>query len=305
MSNRYALALTIALLGTPLTGCASIEPGSVGVVTDTVSGGVDSKPLPAGMHMVGFFKNIYEYPAGVVDNINLDNFRVNTKEGQEITVDIRVQYQPELSPDNDRAIQLFKRYRKSFEGDHGLVQTRWIPVIQQAAGYSISQYGVIDIYQSRGARAAALMGRVLQDGLKNKDVKIDGIGDDFVNIQTVAISDIVLPDTIKNAVERKAQIEQETLTAQQNLAKARMEAQKVQIEAKSEADAKLIRAKGEASSRSALGLSPEQYTRLETAKITADALKNAPNLIIVPSNAILDTRSLMGVTGGKAAAGKE
>lgn len=305
MSNRYALALTIALLGTQLTGCASIEPGSVGVVTDTVSGGVDSKPLPAGMHMVGFFKNIYEYPAGVVDNINLDNFRVNTKEGQEITVDIRVQYQPELSPDNDRAVQLFNRYRKSFEGDHGLVQTRWIPVIQQAAGYSISQYGVIDIYQSRGARAAALMGRILQDGLKNKDVKIDGIGDDFVNIQTVAISDIVLPETIKNAVERKAQIEQETLTAQQNLAKARMEAQKVQIEAKSEADAKLIRARGEASSRSALGLSPEQYTRLETAKITADALKNAPNLIIVPSNAILDTRSLMGVTGGKAAAGKE
>lgn len=305
MFKRYALALTAALLGTPLTGCASIEPGSVGVVTDTVSGGVDAKPLPAGMHMVGFFKNIYEYPAGVVDNINLDNFRVNTKEGQEITVDIRVQYQPELSPDNDRAIQLFKRYRKSFEGDHGLVQTRWIPVIQQAAGYSISQYGVIDIYQSRGARAAALMGRILQDGLKNKDVKIDGIGDDFVNIQTVAISDIVLPETIKNAVERKAQIEQETLTAQQNLAKARMEAQKVQIEAKSEADAKLIRAKGEASSRSALGLSPEQYTRLETAKITADALKNAPNLVIVPSNAILDTRSLMGVTGGKAAAGKE
>jgi regulator of protease activity HflC (stomatin/prohibitin superfamily) len=202
-------------------------------------------------------------------------------------------------------VQLFNRYRKSFEGDHGLVQTRWIPVIQQAAGYSISQYGVIDIYQSRGARAAALMGRILQDGLKNKDVKIDGIGDDFVNIQTVAISDIVLPETIKNAVERKAQIEQETLTAQQNLAKARMEAQKVQIEAKSEADAKLIRARGEASSRSALGLSPEQYTRLETAKITADALKNAPNLVIVPSNAILDTRSLMGVTGGKAAAGKE
>lgn len=304
MSNRLAFALTAALLGTLLTGCASIEPGSVGVVTDTVSGGVDNKPLPAGMHMVGFFKNIYEYPAGVVDNINLDNFRVNTKEGQEITVDIRVQYQPDLSPDNDRAVQLFSRYRKSFEGEHGLVQTRWIPVIQQAAGFSISQYGVIEIYQSRGASAAALMGRILQDGLKNKDVKIDGIGDDFVNIQTVAISDIVLPETIKNAVERKAQIEQETLTAQQNLAKARMEAQKLQIEAKSEADAKLIRARGEATARTSLGLSPEQYTRLETAKITADALKNAPNLIIVPADAILDTRSLLGVTGGKAAAGK-
>ena len=78
-SNRLALALVASVLGTQLTGCASIEPGSVGVVTDTVSGGVDQKPLPAGMHMVGFFKNIYEYPAGVVDNITRDNFRVNTK----------------------------------------------------------------------------------------------------------------------------------------------------------------------------------------------------------------------------------
>ena len=127
---------------------------------------------------------------------------------------------------------------------------------------------------------------------------IDGIGDDFVTIQTVAISDIVLPETIKTAVERKAQIEQETLTAQQNLAKARMEAQKVQIEAKSEADAKFIRAKGEANARAALGISPEQYTRLETAKIAADALKNAPNLVVVPANSILDTRALMGATGG-------
>lgn len=304
-SKRFALALAAAVFGLPLTGCVSIEPGSVGVVTDTVSGGVDERPLPAGLHMVGFFKNIYEYPAGVVDNINLDNFRVNTKEGQEITVDIRVQYQPDLSPENDRAVQLFKRYRKSFEGESGLVQTRWIPVIQQAAGYAISQYGVIDIYQSRGAKAAALMDRILQSGLKNADVKIDGIGDDFVTIQTVAISDIVLPDTIKNAVERKAQIEQETLTAQQNLAKARMEAQRLQIEAKSEADAKLIRAKGEASARSALGISPEQYTRLETAKITADALKNAPNLVIVPNNAILDTRALMGTVGATGKGGKE
>lgn len=296
MSRRFALALaTMAAL----SGCASIEPGSVGVVTDTVSGNVDAKTLPAGMHLVGFFKNVYEYPAGVVDNINLDNFRVNTKEGQEITVDIRVQYKPELASDNDRAVQLFKRYRKSFEGEHGLVETRWIPVIQQAAGYAISQYGVIDIYQSRGAKAAALMDRILQNGLKNNDVAIDGIGDDFVTIQTVAISDIVLPDAIKSAVERKAQIEQETLTAQQNLAKARMEAQRLKIEAQAEADSKFIRAKGEANARSALGISPEQYTRLETAKITADALKNAPNLVIVPSNAILDTRALMGATGGK------
>lgn len=299
MFKPFTRSLVLAAVGLSLVGCASIEPGSVGVVTDTMSGDVKETPLPAGMHMVGFFKNVYEFPAGVVDNINLDNFRVNTKEGQEVTVDIRVQYQPELDPSNDKAVRLFKRYRKSFEGPNGLVQTRWIPVIQQAAGYAISQYGVIDLYQSRGAKAAAAIDKILQNGLRNDDVKIDGIGDDFVRIQTVAISDINLPDAIKKAVERKAQIEQETLSAKQELEKARMAAQKVKIEAQAEADSKLIRAKGEASARAALGISPEQYTRLETAKITADALKNAPNLVIVPDNAILDSRALLGASSGK------
>ena len=299
MFKPLSRSLVLAALSMSLVGCASIEPGSVGVVTDTMSGKVKEQPLPAGMHMVGFFKNVYEFPAGVVDNINLDNFRVNTKEGQEVTVDIRVQYQPELDANNDKAVQLFSRYRKSFEGPNGLVQTRWIPVIQQAAGYAISQYGVIDLYQSRGAKAAAAIDKILQNGLRNDEVKIDGIGDDFVRIQTVAISDINLPDAIKKAVERKAQIEQETLSAKQELEKARMAAQKVKIEAQAEADAKLIKARGEATARAALGISPEQYTRLETAKITADALKNAPNLVIVPDNAILDSRALMGASGGK------
>ena len=55
-------------------------------------------------------------------------------------------------------------------------------------------------------------------------------------------------------------------------------------------------AEGEARARKALGISPEQYTRLETARMTTEAIKLAPNLMIVPSNAILDARSLMGTT---------
>jgi regulator of protease activity HflC (stomatin/prohibitin superfamily) len=287
-----ALAVLALAVMPVVQGCASIEPGSVGVVTDTVSGHIDEKPLPPGMHLVGFFKNVYEYPAGVVDNINLDNFRVNTREGQELTVDVRVQYRTDFGESSTRPAELFKKYRKAFGGDSGLIQTRWIPVIQQVAGYSFSKYGVIDLYQSRGAKAAAEMNRILQAGLKNQDVKIDGIGDDFTIVETVAISDINLPEAIKTAVERKAQIEQETLSAKQELEKSKMAAEKVKIEAKAEADAKFIRAKGEANARSAIGLSPTQYTELEKAKITANAIINAANLIIVPSGSIIDAGAL-------------
>jgi regulator of protease activity HflC (stomatin/prohibitin superfamily) len=292
----------LAVLVPALVGCAAIEPGSLGVVTDRFSGRIDEKPLTPGFHFVGLFKSVYEFPAGVVDNINLDNFRVNTREGQEITVDIRVQYRTEFTDGSDKPAQLFKKYRKAFHGDNGLIATRWIPVIQQAAGYSFSQFSVIDLYQSRGAKAAASMNRILQNGLKNSDVKIDGIGDDFVAVETVAISDINLPDAIKAAVERKAQIEQETLSARQELEKSRMAAQKVRIEAQAEAEAKFIRAKGEANAKAAIGLSPAQYTEIERAKIMAEAIKSAPNLMVLPPGVFLDSSQMRG--GLRAQAGQ-
>ena len=293
---KYLKLAMLALVVPMMAACTSIEPGNVGVVTDTMSGRVAAQPIPAGLHWVGFFKRVFEYPANVVNSINLDNVRVNTKEGQEITIDLRVQYQPQLSETDGKVVTLYNRYRKPFDGPNGLVETRWIPVIQQATGYAVSQYGVIEMYQSRGAKAASTIQHVLQNGLKNKDVVIDGIGDDFVTIQTVAISDIVLPESIKTAVEKKAQIEQQTLSAKQALDTARMDAEKKLIEAKAEADAKILRARGEANARAALGINPEQYTRLETVRMTTTAIKDAPNLMILPPNTILDARGLAGLT---------
>lgn len=282
----------IAVLALTLTGCATIEPGAVGVKTNLYTGSITGKPLAAGFHFVGIGTRVFEFPT-VVDNINLDNFRVNTKEGQEITVDVRVQYKPDFSTSNDNVVKLYERYKKPFDGQSGLVASRWEPVIQQAAGYAFSQSGVIEVYQTRGARVASLMKQVLQNGLKNEIVDIDGIGDDYVRIETVAISDIALPEAIKKSVETKAQIEQETLAAKQALEKSRMESERMRIEAQGKADSALIEAQGRAKARAALGISPEQYTQLEIAKMKTDAIKQSPNLMIVPENAFLDARSLL------------
>jgi regulator of protease activity HflC (stomatin/prohibitin superfamily) len=279
------------LLLSILPACANIDPGNIGVVTDSISGAIKGQPLPAGWHFVGLWKNVFEYPT-VVENISLDDLRVNTREGQQLTVGLRVQYRP-LFMGNDNVVKLYQKYKKPFDGANGVVQTRWLPVIQQVAGYSFSQAGVIEVYQSRGAKVAADMKNVLQHGLHAKDADIEGIGEDFVEIETVAVSHIELPEAIQKSVEMKAQIEQETLAAQQQLAKSRMEAERKRIEAQGEADSKLIKSRGEATARSALGLTPEQYTRLEIARMTTTALKDSKNLMIVPSNSILDTRALV------------
>jgi regulator of protease activity HflC (stomatin/prohibitin superfamily) len=260
-------------------------------VTDSISGAIKGQPLPAGWHFVGLWKNVFEYPT-VVENISLDDLRVNTREGQQLTVGLRVQYRP-LFMGNDNVVKLYQKYKKPFDGPNGVVQTRWLPVIQQVAGFSFSQFGVIEVYQTRGAKVAAEMKNVLQNGLHAKDADIEGIGEDFVTIETVAVSHIELPEAIQKSVEMKAQIEQETLAAHQQLAKSRMEAERKRIEAQGEADSKLIKANGEARSRAALGISPEQYTRLEIARMTTTALKDSKNLMIVPSNSILDTRALV------------
>lgn len=278
-----------------MAGCATIEPGAVGVKTNVYTGSIDAKPLSAGFHFVGFGSAVYEFPT-VVDNINLDNLTVNTKEGQSITVDLRVQYKPNFSTENSNVVALYQRYKKPFDGPNGLVATRWEPVIQQAAGYAFSQSGIIDVYQTRGARVASLMKQVLQKGLKDEIIDIDGIGDDYVSIETVAVSDIGLPDAIKKSVELKAQIEQETLAARQNLEKSRMEAERQRIEAQGKADAALIEAQGRAKARAALGINPDQYTRLEMTKMQTEAIKESPNLMIVPEKAFFNLGDLVNQT---------
>ena len=40
----------IALLALSLTGCATIEPGAVGVKTNVYTGAITDKPLGAGFH---------------------------------------------------------------------------------------------------------------------------------------------------------------------------------------------------------------------------------------------------------------
>jgi hypothetical protein len=67
----------------------------------------------------------------------------------------------------------------------------------------------------------------------------------------------------------------------------------MRIEAQGKADSALIEAQGRAKARAALGISPEQYTQLEIAKMKTDAIKQSPNLMIVPENAFLDARSLL------------
>ena len=282
--------LPLALLAL-LPACAHIDPGNIGVVTDSMSGAIKGDPLPAGWHFVGLWKNVFEYPT-IVENISLDDLKVNTKEGQQLTVGLRVQYRPNFIG-NDNVVKLYQKYKKPFDGATGVVDSRWLPVIQQVAGYAFSQFGVIEVYQTRGAKVAAEMKHILQGGVQTKDADIAGIGEDFVTVETVAVTHIELPEAIQKSVEVKAQIEQETLAAHQQLAKSRMEAERKRIEARGEADSKLIRAQGEARARAALGISPEQYTRIEIARMTTQAIKEAQNLMIVPDNAILDTRALV------------
>ncbi|MNL70885.1 hypothetical protein D3C87_1959480 [compost metagenome] len=50
----------------------------------------------------------------------------------------------------------------------------------------------------------------------------------------------------------------------------------------------MIEAQGRAKARAALGISPEQYTKIEITKLQTEAIQKAPNLVIVPDKALLN-----------------
>ena len=67
-----------------------------------------------------------------------------------------------------------------------------------------------------------------------------GVEEQYVQINDVLVRDVTLPNTIKQAIERKLSQEQMSLEYEFKLESARKEAEKVRIDAKGKADANRI-----------------------------------------------------------------
>jgi prohibitin 2 len=217
-----------------------VNPGYVGIKIDKVAGGVEATPLQPGLHFkMPFATEIEEYPVymqtlvltksageGSVAN---DEINVNSVEGQPISIDVSLSF--ELDP--SKTPRLYTTFRTDIVSiQHGFVKQAIRQVLQEVIGSE-------EIAAILGPKKAETVGRaqrLLTDRLQQYG---------FV-VKQFTLNEIRAPEAVMEAINTKNVMQQQALTAQNELQKNTFQAQGDSIKAAGRAMAILGEARAQA-----------------------------------------------------------
>ncbi len=210
------ILLVIVLAKSAIT----IDSGEAGVLYKTFGGGVvtDEPPLGEGFHFVAPWNKVFIYE--VRRQELFEKMKVLSSNGLDIQLDASAWYQP-------RQEELGKLHQEIGEN---YLDRILLPTIRSAARSVVGRYTPEQLYSSK--RDA------IQTEIFEETKKI--IKDQYIVLEEILVRDVTLPNTIKEAIERKLKQEQESLEYEFRLVTADKEAQKVRIEAQGKADANKI-----------------------------------------------------------------
>ena len=216
-----------------------IEPGHVGIVIHRGGGGVDDTPLGPGMHVRNpLFTSIEEYPTfmqtivlakGVDGDVN-DEINVNSVEGQPVSVDVSMSF--EMDP--ARVPALYKTFRTDINTiQHGFVKQAIRQSLQESMGSE-------EIAAMMGPKKAEVV-KLAQDKLQTR------LAPYGLLVMQFTINELRAPTAVMEAISLKNVMQQQALTAQNELQKNTFQAQGDSIKAAGRA--KAILAEAEAQSK--------------------------------------------------------
>ncbi|WP_026755982.1 prohibitin family protein [Sediminibacter sp. Hel_I_10] len=212
-----AVVVLIILLA---KSAVTIDSGQAGVLYKTFDEGVvtDNPPLGEGFHIIAPWNKVFVYE--VRQQELFEKMKVLSSNGLEIQIDASAWYEPVYKDLGNLHQSIGKDYLQR------VIQ----PAIRSAARSVVGRYTPEQLYASK--RDA------IQDEIFEETKLI--LNKQFVQLNQVLVRDVTLPNTIKDAIERKLKQEQESLEYEFRLVTADKEAQKVRIEAQGKADANKI-----------------------------------------------------------------
>ncbi len=198
----------------------TIDSGEAGVLYKTFGGGVvtDEPALGEGFHLVAPWNKVFVYE--VRQQEIFENMQVLSSNGLEIKLEASAWFQPDYA-------NIGKLHQ---EKGQSYVSRVLQPAIRSAARSVVGRYTPEQLYSSK--RDA------IQEEIFIETKKI--VESQFVQLNEILVRDVTLPNTIKDAIERKLKQEQESLEYEFRLVTAAKEAEKVIIEAQGKADANRI-----------------------------------------------------------------
>ncbi len=197
----------------------TVDAGHAGVLFKTFSGGVDTtKTYSEGFHFLAPWNEMIVYETRQQEIA--EDMNVLSSNGLEIKVDVSAWYQPSYSRIGLLHANIGKDYLRRVV----------IPALRGAARSVIGRYTPEQIYSTKRD--------VIQDEIFEETKNI--LDKKYVDVNQVLIRSIVLPPTIKSAIESKLKQEQESLEYEFKLQKAEKEAERQRIDAEGKAKANRI-----------------------------------------------------------------
>jgi regulator of protease activity HflC (stomatin/prohibitin superfamily) len=243
------IGIVIGALMLASSSVSYISPGHVGIVIHRAGGGVDKTPLGPGLHARNpLFTQIVEYPtfmqtlvltrATTEGSLNNDEINVNSQEGQPLSVDVSMSFELDAT----RVPQLYQTFRTDIATiQHGYVKQ----TIRQALQEVIGGEQIADII---GPKKAEAVGRA--QALIAKRLAPYGI-----DVKQFTLNELRAPETVMSAINTKNVMQQQALTAQNELQKNTFQAQGDSIKAVGRAKAILAEAQAQAQANELLAKS--------------------------------------------------
>ena len=238
-----------------------INPGHVGILIHRAGGGVDPRPLAPGLHARNpLLSSIEEYPTFMQTLVltrgstegspNNDEINVNSVEGQPVSMDVSMSF--ELEP--ARVPRLYQTFRTDIETiQHGYVKQ----AVRQALQEVVGALPIADIIGPRKADATN-RARVLL---------VERLSPYGIEVKQFTINELRPPQSVIEAINAKNVMQQQALTAQNELQKNQFQAQGDSIKAAGRAKAILAEAQAQAEANRLLSQSlTPALVQYETAK---------------------------------------
>lgn len=225
INKRKVISVSIILIAVILViifwskMTVTITAGHAGVLFKTFGGGVDTeKTYSEGFHFIAPWNKMYKYETRQQETS--ENMKVLSSNGLEIIVDLSAWYKPKF---NELGLL------------HAKIGTDYlnrviIPSLRASARSVIGRYTPDELYSTKRD--------IIQDEIFAESETL--LAKKYVFIDKVLIRAVILPPTIKKAIETKLKQEQEFLEYKFKLDKAKQEAERQRIEADGKAIANKI-----------------------------------------------------------------
>ena len=251
IKTRNSAGLAAIAAAALASGCASVGPGRIGVMWDSV-GGTQQRTWGEGRHVVAPWNELYVYDLRTMRNDEVLN--VIASNGLQINIDATIRYH--LLPDQIVALheQIGPEYYDKILA----------PLLRSDARRVFGSYTPEEIYSTK----REVIEREIREGLEAK------LAGKHIALEAVLVRNVELPDAIRRAIDEKLAAEQDVLKMKYVLQVAQAQADQKRVEASGIADYNAIVSKS-------LSADILQFDRIQELGRLADS-SNAKTVVIGP-----------------------